>query len=335
MRDSVTILKKILSRTEPAREARRRRRQKENALIQAIDQVLQASAPVMCSLRDCRRDLRSPVENALGYIQQTIDAIPGPTRLSPEIWDRDPLLKALFVDPDEMRSLLERDRRLKSFFVRQQADCAFALLTATKREHTIFGTAADGNIVRRDVPQTAVEFHDHRIIDPAAADDETRRALQDRALNALVTRVLERLLQLRALKNELKEQQRILAIKLKIQQSRSYSLDALKSEQTTGEPAPRDVPRVLADIDRQIQDLAAESDSPEEYLRQLTAVLNAPQQVLTVTPIGLRLNWMGVKQADAATDGEQAIRLAEVEFQDHLKRVAVFVTIARQDCLKL
>ena len=331
---SVAILKKILGRAEQAWEAHRRSRRKEDALNQAIDQVVQASAPVMCSLRDCRRDLRSPVEAALGYLQQTIDAIPGPALLSPGNWDRDPLLKALFVNPEEMSALLADDPRLKSYFARQEASRAFALLTATRKERTVFGTAAEGSMVRRDVPQTAVEFYDHRVIDPSTAAAETRDVLKNRALNALVTQVLERLLQLRSLKDELKEQQRILSIKLKILQTRPGGLDVLTSEPAAGESPTRDAPRVLADIDRQIQDLAAESDSPEEYLRQLTAVLNAPHQVLTVTPVVMQLNWMGVKQGNAAADGSQDIRLAEVEFRDRMKRVAVFVDIARQDCLK-
>jgi hypothetical protein len=329
------LLDRFRSRMSQRLESRKLRRQNETALIQAIDQVVKTSAPVMCSLRDCRQGLRSPVQNALTYIQKTIDAIPGPAPLAPDGWDRYPLLKALFVDPEEIRALLAEDPRLRSFFTRQPASRAFALLTATKRERTIFGTAVEGTIVRRDVPQTAVEFHDHRIIDPSAAETETRRALMDRALNALVTQVLERLLELRALKDELKEQQRILSIQLKIQQTRMHGLDALASEEATGESAPPAAHPVLSDIDRQIQDLAAESDSPEVYLRQLTAVLNAPQQVLTVAPIGMRLNWMGVKQGDAAADGERDIRLAEVQFQDRLKRVAVFVDIDRQDCLKL
>jgi hypothetical protein len=330
----VAIFEKIIARADQARKARRLSRREEDALAQAIDRVVQASAPVLCSLRDCRRDLRSPVEAALRYLQQAIDAIPGPTLLSPGNWDRDPLLKALFVNPEEMSALLADDPRLKSFFAQQGASRASALLTATKKERTIFGTAAEGSLVRRDVPQTAVEFYDHRIIDPATAAAETRTALKYRALNALVTQVLERLLQLRALKDELKEQQRILSIKLKILQTRPDGLGILTSGQSAGESATRDAPRVLADIERQIQDLAAESDSPEEYLRQLAAVLQAPQQVLAVTPVVLQLDWMGVKQGSADAAGSREIRLAEVEFHDRLKRVAVWVDIARQDCLK-
>ena len=330
----MAIFKKIIARAEQARKARRLSRREEDALAQAIDQVVQASAPVMCSLRDCRRDLRSPVEAALSYLQQAIDVIPGPTLLSPGNWDRDPLLKALFVNPEEMSALLADNPRLKSFFAQQGASGASALLTATKKERTIFGTAAEGSLVRRDVPQTAVEFYDHRIIDPATAAAETRIALKNRALNALVTQVLERLLQLRALKDELKEQQRILSIKLKILQTRPDGLGILTSEQAAAESATPDAPRVLTDIDRQIRGLAAESDSPEEYLRQLTEVLQAPQKVLAVTPVVLQLDWMGVKQGSAAAAGSREIRLAEVEFQDRLKRVAVWVDIARQDCLK-
>jgi hypothetical protein len=331
----VTIFKKVFFCTEKTLEARRQKREKEAALIRAIDQVVKTSAPVICSLRDCRLDLRSPVQNALDYIQRSIDAIPGPVELVPANWDRDRLLHALFVDAEEIRSLLTTNRRLQAFFTRHPAHQTFALLTATKKERIIFGTAIEGHIVRRDVAQTAVEFHDHRIIDPSAAVADTRRALKDRTLNDLVTQVLKRLLGIRALKDELREQQRLFSIQFKIQQTRMQGLDALTSDDSERKSAAPAEPRVLVDIERRLQDLGAEADCPEEYLRQLTAVLNAPQQVLTVTPIGLRLNWMGVKQGDAAAEDEGAIRLAEVEFQDHLKRVAVFVTIARQDCLNL
>jgi hypothetical protein len=320
-------------RLSQRREGRMLKRQKEEALTQAIDRVCKVSAPVICTLRDCRRDLRSPVDNALSYIQQAIDAIPGPVPLSPENWDHDPLLKAFFVGPGELGSLLTGDSRLKVFFAQAQTDRAFALLTATKVERTIFTTAVEGEIVRRDVPQTAVEFNDFRLLDLAATEAATRHALKNRALNALVAQVLERLLQLRALKDELREQQRILSIQLKIQQTRRHSLDGLMSEDREIEAAAPAGQQALTDIDRQIQDLGAESDSPAEFLRQLAAVLNAPQEVLTVVPIAMRLNWMGIRQGDGSADSGGDVRMAEVELQNRLRRVAVMVSIRRQDCL--
>lgn len=327
------LLNRFRSRMAQRREARQLKEEKEAALSGAIDQVVKASAPVMCTFRDCRQDLRSPVEKALDYIQNAIDAIPGPVSLTPENWDRDPLLHALFVDVEEIKALLQRNRRLRTFFADPQASRAFALLTASKMERTLFGTIMQDGIMRRDVPQTAVEFHDHRIVDPSTAETATRRALKDRTLNALVTQVLERLLEIRALKDELKEQQRMLSIKFKIQQTRANGLDALKTDDVASELGPPASPQALVDIERQIHDLGAEADSPDEYLRQLTAVLSAPHQAVTVTPVTLRLNWMGVKQSGASASDGRDIHLAEVEFQDRLKRAAVFVTIARQDCV--
>jgi hypothetical protein len=330
----VTIFRNLLSRLEKARESRKLKLQKEAVLTEAIERVVQSSAPVICSLRDCRRDLRSPVETALAYIDQTIALIPGPVALSPQNWDHDPLLQALFVEPDEIRVLLTVNSRLKSFFAKNPSDRAFALLTAAQHERIIFGTAVEGEIVRRDVAQTAVEFRDHRILDPAAMEVETRDALKDRALNALVAQVLERLLQLRSLKDELREQQRILSIQLKIQQTRPHNLDGLMSEDRDSDSSAPGTHPVLADIDRQIRDLSAESDSPDDYLRQLVDLLNAPQEILTVRPITLRLNWMGIKQGESSAAGHPEIQLAEVQLKERLKRVAVFVTINRTDCLK-
>lgn len=328
----MTVFRTLLSRFEQAREARQAKHRNSAALAQAIERVVRLSAPAVCTLRGCRRQLSGPVENALGYLQQAIGGIPGPRPISPPDWDHDPFLQALFVNAEELDALLMNHRRLRSFFARMPTDHAYAMLTAIKKERTIFGTAVEGTMVRRDVPQTAVEFHDHRIIDPSATVAETRRALIDRALNTLVSQILEPLLELRSRMDELKEQQRILSMQLKIQQTRMQGLDVLNPEV---EPAAPSVHPVLDDLERQLRELAGNSDSSEGYLRRLTAVLNSPQQLLTVTPIGMRLDWLGVKQGGGTTvDRESDIRLAEVEFKNHLKRVAVFVRIARRDCVK-
>ena len=327
------IWKKWTAGVARFKENRSSRRQKESALRDTIEQVVQASNPVICTLKgDCRKTLRSPVENALAYVDQAVSAIPGPIELATQNWDRDPHLKALFVNPDELSSLLRSDAKLKSFFANDRTRQVFGLLTATKKEKIVFGTAIEGEIVRRDVPQTAVEFYDHRIVAPGLTALETRNELRERALNGLVSQVLEKILKLRTLKDELLEQQSILSTKLKIQQTRNRSLDVMLQQDLESEAQAE---HILADIDRQIKDIAAESDSPEYYLSELTQILSAPQEVLVVTPISLRLNWMGIKQCETSNDCLQEIRLADVELKDHFKRVAVLVTIKREDVCAL
>jgi hypothetical protein len=296
--------------------------------------VVQLSAPVVGTLRNCRRNLSAPVETALAYIDHTIALIPGPLPLSPETWGRHPLLQALFTDAEEIKTLLWADRRLKSFFAHQPEPRAWALLTATRCERTIFGTAVEGEIVRRDVAQTAVEFRDHRILDPAVTLAETRRELRARALTALVTPVVERARQQRSLQDELREQQRILSVQLKIQQTRPDRSDGQSPETGENIASRNGAPGILADIDRQIRELSASSASPEEVLLEIAEVLNAPQAAMAVHPVALRLNWMGVKQCQTSSECDLDVRLVEVELKDHWRRTAIFVSIERGDAAR-
>jgi hypothetical protein len=159
----VAILDKLVSRFQREREARDAKRRRETVIAQAVQRVLELSAPVVGTGRDCRRELRDPVAAALAHIDETIAAIPGPLPLSPQAWGQHPLLQALFVDAEEVKALLMRDRRLRSFFTRNPTARACALLTASRCERTIFCTAVEGEIVRRDVARTAVEFRDRRL----------------------------------------------------------------------------------------------------------------------------------------------------------------------------
>jgi len=189
----------ILEKWNHYRERRRRQRQKEAALVELIERMVQDSDPAIRKVAGYRRQLQKPVENALGYIEGLISSIPGPFRLSAEHWDKDPLIHALFVNPDEIRSLLHNCAKLESFFQKSGVDIAVALLTATKKERTIFGTTLEGEIVRRDVPQVAVEFYDHRVAAPVATQEEGRRELVQRGLNVLATCALEEIMQIQSI----------------------------------------------------------------------------------------------------------------------------------------
>lgn len=312
------------------RNARTAARAREAYLSEVIERAVQESDPAIRSLAGYRKQLRQPVEHALAYIEGLVAAVPGPVELVPENWDRSPLARALFVGPQEAAALLQGSGELRAFFSRQpQTPAAIAILTATRREHTVFGTALEGEIVRRDVPQVAVEFVDLMVVAPAFTESEARRELKFRTLQLLASWALKDMLALKSLREELAEQRRILEIKLKIQQTRTDRLECTLGADCKTDERPDPGGGILADIDRRLMELPPDKLSAEAHLEHLVEALNHPEKIMTARAFSLNLNWMGVRQDPAPHEPSSAIALAEVEIRGRLKRVAVLVQVQR------
>ncbi len=323
----------ILDTWNQYREAKKNRRQKETDLIDLIERMVQDSDPSIRKVAGYRKQLQQPVENALGHIESLIASIPGPFSLSAEAWDKDPLIHALFVSPDEIRSLLQNHDDLKSFFQKSGINSAVALLTATKKERTIFGTDQQGEIVRRDVPQVAVEFNDHRVVGPGAGEAQNRRELFQRGLYVLATHTLEEILRIHSIREELTEERRMLAVKLKIQYSRQHGMEGLLSETGASVAGAKQAQELLEEIDQQLTELEPGSGKPQDFLRKLEKVLLEPGNFLTGKPIRMRLNWMGVKQSEESAESGPEVTLAELEIPGKVRRVAALVAVSAEECL--
>lgn len=324
----------ILDRWGLYRERRKMQRQKASDLVELIERMVQDSDPSIRKVSGYRQQLQTPVESALGYIEGLISSIPGPFSLSAESWDKDPLIHALFVSPDEIRSLLQNCAELKSFFQQSGVKTAVALLTATKKERTVFGTAQEGEIIRRDVSRVAVEFYDHRVVAPAATEAEKRRKLVQRGLNVLATHTIEEILRIHSVREELIEERRMLAVQLKMQHSRQRGLERLLAGGNQNDANEEQAQRLLGEIDKELIELAPGSGKPQEFLGKLEKVLLGPGNFFTGKTIGMRLNWMGVKLNKESTETGGEITLAELEIPGRVKRVAVLATVPATECLR-
>ena len=312
------------------RNAKTAERRREAELIEVIERVVQESDPLIRSLGNYRKQLRKPVENALKYIDDLVAAVTGPVDLGPDRWDRDPLLRALFVSPDDAGSLVQDSTELRKFFDRHhQAREAAAILTATRTERVIFGTVLEGQIARRDVPQVAVEFVDQRVVAPAATESEAREEIKVRTLQLLAAASLKQMLELRSLREELTEQRHILEVKLKIQQTRPDRLECTLGKSCTDGEAPDPGRQALAEIDRRLMALDPASLSAQAHLDHLAEALNHPEKVMAVRVFSLNLNWMGVKSDPGSAPQAAPVTLAELEIKDRLKRIAVLVRVSR------
>ena len=92
---------------------------------------------------------------------------------------------------------------------------------------------------------------------------------------------------------------------------------------------------MLQEIDQELEVVTTVLGAPEEALTHLATFLTNPEYVLTYQPLTLRLNWMGVRVEEDAEDPGRKISLAELEMPGRLKRVAVLVTVKREEVLRL
>ncbi len=324
---------RIKDRWNQSREMKKRKRKKDDTIVEWIDRMLQESDPSIRKVPGYREQLRQPFENAMGYLEGLISSIPGPFSISAEQWDKDPLTHSLFVDPNEIKSLLQKCAELKSFFQTTGAKTAVALITATKKERTIFGTGMEGEIIRRDVPQVAVEFYDHRVVAPAASEDENRQELVHRGLYVLASNALEEFMRIKSLIEELNGERRILDYKLKIHTTRERGIQRLLAGTLEPDSEIEQARQLLGEIDKQLMEFEQGSGTSKDFLRKLEKILFSAGNFLTEKAITMRLDWMGIKQDDVSTESGNEINLAELEIPERAKRVAVLASIDAGECL--
>ena len=308
-------------------------RKTEAAQVESIERLVEQVSPAIRHVRGYRKRLQDPVRKAEKYVADLVETIPGPLPLSIEPGGPASLVKLLFATTDQLGRLFSDSDDLTSFFQREAATRVTGLLTATCTEKTIFTSVRQGEIIRRDVPQTAVDFTDHRIVAPAATEAACRQALREGGLRLLGLRALEHLTNLKSQKEDLTEERHLMGIKLKILRDHNRSLEGmLETDRDSVAKAVR-VRKLLADVDLELQTVTAALGSPEDSLNHLLSFLNNPEFVLTIQPLSLRLNWMGVKVEEDCEDPGVEISLAEMELKNRLKRVALLVAVDRKEIM--
>jgi hypothetical protein len=324
---------RIKDKLKKSRELKKKKRERDLVMAEWIDRMLKESDPSILRVWGYREQLLKPFESAVSYMEGLISGIPGPFNLSADHWDKDPMTHALFVSPDEVRSVLDKSADLKSFFKKSGLKTAVALLTATKKERTVFGTGMEGEIVHRDVPKLTVEFYDHRVVSPAVSEEEARKELVHRGLYVLTSNALEEFTEIKSIVEELKTQRRILDYKIKIQKTRDRGLESLLAGSSGTDTEIVQAQKVIADIDKQLKELEQGAGTPKDFLRKLEKVLLSAGNFLTEKSIALRLDWMGVKQDETSAENAHEINLAELEIPERAKRVAVLAGISAEECL--
>ncbi|MBW2173346.1 MAG: hypothetical protein JRF64_01625 [Deltaproteobacteria bacterium] len=296
----------------------------EDEFQEAVEQVAQLVYPKVRWASLYRKKLRPAVERTLEYAVEVAQDIPGPVELNLDSWGKDALPRFLFVGVDEYRDFLQNNKGLERFFRTTATDQCFAFLTMSKEEKRFLGVDSENGILKRDVPQLAIHFAEHRIVAPMASEKESKKAAALQILTVLATHSLEEMLSLIAWQEELEEQKKILEIKLKIHSAKERGLASILSGTYNRDPKTAEASQILDELNQKISTLKAKFDGPEDYLKYVTDMLSHPEDYLTSESQKLRLTDMGIKMPLSSSKGRE-VHLAELHLKGGLKRAAVFI----------
>jgi hypothetical protein len=296
-------------RKTPKRDAR---------LDETVDRVARIISPKIKAVRDYRRRLREPVQQALDYFRQAAGELMGPVAMEPGRWRTDPLLNACFGSMEQLSGFLRSSESLRGQAAKSGQGEIFFLLTMNRREESTLGCATECDVVRKDVLQTVVTFSDHRGHAPAATLDEAREGIARGALDLLATRAQAHIVDNRLKIEELERAKAILKSELKLLALERHGLgeafvDAdMRRKLSEGEQAMRDLASNMAQLRSEFVDLS-------DYLEFAVGVIEEPRELITFGTVTMAVNRQGIKDYQGQDDPSRPIRFSEIRLADRTR----------------
>lgn len=274
-----------------------------DVLRSAIEEVVDGTDPRLRAARQYRKKLEPAVDRALEYVTELVNALPPPVKVSDRSFSSDPRLRALFASSQQFREILNVSQELHQY--RQQIGRGlptdlYAFLRADRTEKNVFGISLEGNIIRRDIPQIAINFHNHHVRFPTATEMETRREVKKRSFKFLIENALNHLVSARDKKQQLEQQYRqLLQKKSKLIKNKDIALGPLLDSSTSAAATPEAINRRLRDIEAELSCLRADSATIDHHLTKVVAILQAPEKYLRLEQVSVTLDHMNIKADEA------------------------------------
>jgi hypothetical protein len=330
-----TIVSQFRQRRARRKAARADARARENELRVAIERVVDTINPKLRAVSGYRKKLKPAVERSLAYCAGLVETLPLAVEVNGKTWSTDPTVRAFFSGVGDLQRVYSRSQEVQEYFDRHadQESC-YALLSMLCKERSVLGMEMHGDVMRRDVRQTSVSFTDHRVVRPASSQDALRKELEQRAFDALVSYVLERIMELVSSRNSLQQQRQLLDMQLKLAHVKRASLTPLlegKGDEAIDIEALR---KQQQQTGAALEQARASLTTLGDYIERISEVLGDPQAHLKISPVSMRLNKMNIRlEGAAAAEAGHELELTEVSLGENLKRILLITRFPRDGLL--
>jgi hypothetical protein len=261
-------------------------------LLPAIERAVSGVEPLLKQTSKYPKAYRKSVMTALEYAHSLAFGLPGPVAVNLDSYASDAYVHAIFPSMDFVSEAFLASRAIQDYIHENpSADEAFALMGMRRFEKTMMGMEWSGQVIQREVPQNAIYFTSHTIVDPAPSEQQSRDRVAWGFFNNLVGKVAKRV-----------------ALRKQEMQSQLQEMDLLKARLHIANAEAR--PDLEKELSKMLSSIQATTRSLDlnHYLDDFEAVLLNPEQHLRLNQTPMILDSMGIRRdSNGTAQGEPII----------------------------
>lgn len=293
-------------------------------IAEVVEMVVDVVDPKIRILSRYNKRLRNSVETTWKYLDTLASYLPASMHISRKSFSIDPAVRVLFENVESMLRLLNESEKLTGFFTdHPNAEKAHVFLSMDKNERTFLGVELDGEMLKRDVMQTAVTFTDHHLLSPALSEQDAKEGIKCLGFVGLLHKINQLITQCHYDVKKLEETKQ--GITSEIRNLKSTSKNA-GDDEAFARASLEKLHDQLQEVEHDLVQARMKTDSPDRHVQFIVDVLGEPEEYLKVEEKSLSVNNLGIK-----TEQAHVIEYAEVEIEQLFKRVAMIVSFDRDD----
>jgi hypothetical protein len=301
-------------------------------IADTIELVVQAVEPRVRFHARYRQKLERCIRRSIAHLRAIGREGLDPVLLARAAWIDDPRLNAFFATADDVPACLGHSRELRAFFeANPDVREAYALLGMKKEERSVFGAQLEGDKVRHDAAQVAVNFSGHRLVAPTATLAATRLEIGRRIIRRLAQIALSRIVSLDMKAGELEQHKAYLGARLRLLNLARDGMEGIVKDPATIGDEIKAVERELKQTVDGYIEAKASLATLDGYIKHIDEVFSDPQQHVSLTHTPLRLSRMGIKVEDVAMGPVNELTLAELSIGDDFRGAVAIVRCPRSE----
>jgi len=297
-----------------------------------VDKAIAVTNPRLRLVRNYEKRLTPSVITTIRFLRELVKFFPSARPLSAKAWSSDPVLRAFFVSPPDVQTVLGRSDKLRALFSQHpEIDEAYAILGMAYSEERVFGMALQGDVVLRDVAQKSVSFSDHKTRLCGKDELSLRRVVGVEVYEHLIGLALSDIGAERGEREDLKAARALIRARLGLLRQHGPGLGSMLGDEPAKASDQKRLEAELLENERQLESLGGGESLLESEFETLKAVLDNPQDYLSIDPAHLRLTPMNIVLDQASTDTAADVDFAVIELKGPrpLRRAFIVARVER------